>query len=288
MKKLTSKQYWNKAFELAQAQEQYDLSNTVMVRVKGKERKRYPRIYDDYSEYIEWNFLYNRYLPRGKFLTILEVGSAPGDNLVRFHRIFGYIPYGVEYTDAGVQLNRKLFDNNGIEPGNVIHADAFDESFIKANYEKFDIVISRGFIEHFDEPSEVIDMHMALLKPGGTLIISIPRISGMQYFLFKLLNPEIIQLHNRSIMTKGPFQALFRRPDLQQYRCGYHGVLRLPICGASQDSKWRKYILGALKDLQAGLNILMRILFWRFRPEGFLFSPYLLFIGRKRTRDEYS
>lgn len=39
---------------------------------------------------------------------------------------------------------------------------------------KFDVVWSQGLVEHFDDPLEVIESHIAAAKAGGTVLISVP------------------------------------------------------------------------------------------------------------------
>jgi 2-polyprenyl-3-methyl-5-hydroxy-6-metoxy-1,4-benzoquinol methylase len=44
-------------------------------------------------------------------------------------------------------------------------------------------VISFGFIEHFDNPENVIQKHLDLLKPGGILIVGVPNFTGIHGIL---------------------------------------------------------------------------------------------------------
>ena len=59
----------------------------------------------------------------------------------------------------------------------------------------FDVVMSRGFIEHFDEPSSVVDRHLDLLKPGGLLVVSIPNLRGVNGLLTRFFhNPWFVAI----------------------------------------------------------------------------------------------
>ncbi|HNA96843.1 MAG TPA: methyltransferase domain-containing protein, partial [Chitinophagaceae bacterium] len=109
--------------------------------------------------------------------------------MVRLNKTFGYEPYGVEYAEAGANLNREVFRQNGLDPNNVIRADAFSEEFLSRYEGYFDLVISRGFIEHFTEMDKVINMHLRLLKPGGKLIVTIPKLTGVPNLIFRVFNP---------------------------------------------------------------------------------------------------
>ena len=233
--------------------------------------------------YLEWNVIYDKYFPKQAGLKIIELGSAPGLNLIRQHRTFGYEPFGVEYTDAGTQINRTVFRNNGIDPNNVIQADAFSEEFLTTYGEKFDLVISRGFIEHFTEMDKVIDAHLALLKENGLLMISIPRIRAVPWLLFKFFNPTSIPLHNLAIMNKQPFQALFQHKGLQELYCRYHGTLKVQVCSELNVKGSKLSLLHLMMDAQSIVYILFRLVLGRRGFETYLFSPFLMYIGKKKS-----
>ncbi len=78
-----------------------------------------------YSDYLLWDVIFPRYLPRREGLKVVEIGSAPGDTLVRLKETFSFIPYGVEYSPQGAELNRKTFREHNIDASNVIEADFF-------------------------------------------------------------------------------------------------------------------------------------------------------------------
>jgi len=88
---------------------------------------------------------------------VIEVGSAPGLHLLEVRSRFGLDPFGVEYAPAGVALNRQNFQQAGVNPDQVIEADFFSEGFLAAHQGKFDVVLSRGFIEHFSVPRVVVE-----------------------------------------------------------------------------------------------------------------------------------
>lgn len=259
MQRLTTEEYWDSLYDTAKA------------KIPEPKRFRFLRTVC-YSERILWTNLFKKYLPKDKNLKALEVGSAPGDRLIKLHQLFGYTPYGVEYAKNGVDLNRKKFALYNIDPNNVIQADFFSDDFQQKYKAYFDIVISRGFLEHFSNPKEVIQKHTNLLKPQGTLIIMIPNFRGFNKFLQSLFCKEIITMHNLSIMKKQEFSELFEGVDLQTLYCNYLGTFNFGLF------KNRKKICDYLQWL---LNIIFYRLFSNRGFENRFFSPYLIFIGRK-------
>ena len=51
-----------------------------------------------------------------------------------------------------------------------IHGDMYESNFRPI----YDIVWSQGLLEHFPNPSEVVERHLTACKRGGTVLISVP------------------------------------------------------------------------------------------------------------------
>lgn len=71
--------------------------------------------------------------------------------------------------------------------------------------------MSYGFIEHFDDPQPIIQRHVELVKPGGTLILEVPNHRGLNR---PLQDPELLRAHNLNTMTARFFRDLAKRHDL--------------------------------------------------------------------------
>ncbi|MBS1811373.1 MAG: class I SAM-dependent methyltransferase [Acidobacteria bacterium] len=282
MERLTKKDYWNTVYlGTAPFQAKARATGQSGRSLKGWLKRTLGEYWRDYSDYLEWDVLYPTYLPNVSGLKIIEIGSAPGTNLVRHHKTFGYEPYGVEYAEAGANLNREEFSQHGLNPNNVIRADAFSEEFLTRYEGYFDLVLSRGFIEHFTEMDKVMNAHLRLLKPGGTLIVTIPKLTGAPNLLFRLFNPEVIPMHNLKIMNRRSFASLFRRKELKQQYCNDYGTFKVSVCGATQLSGVKATVMNALMNVQLLLNMFFRAAFGKQGAESHWFSPYLIYIGTK-------
>ena len=239
-----------------------------------------------YDDYLLWNVITPKALPDIRGAKFVEIGSAPGDYSVAFSKRHGCTPYGVEYSAGGVELNRNVFEQNGFNPDNVIHADFFSDEFAAEYHEQFDGVISKGFIEHFEDVRSVIDRHMHLLKPGGHLIVTIPNLSGINYLLGGLLDQGAIARHNITIMQKAMYHDLFERSDLQKLFCDYYGTFSFYLFTAAESSIMRRHLLRICHKVQPVLNLVWRTMFGDRGAESGLFSPFLLYIGRKKSRSD--
>jgi len=226
-----------------------------------------------YSERVLWNGIFQKYLPKIPGLKILEIGSAPGGNLIKFHQRFGYEPYGVEYSKKGVEINRRKFRAVGINPDNVIFSDFLSDEFQSKYKEAFDVVISRGVLEHFLKPEKIIKAHINLLVKKGYLIIVIPNLRGINRFLQSLFNKKVVSLHNLEIMDQEKFRGLFPEDRLEVLHCGYFGTFNF---GLFRD-RWRIFDL-----LQWKLNLFLYLLLGNRGVEGKFTSPYLIYIGKKK------
>jgi SAM-dependent methyltransferase len=234
----------------------------------------------DYSSYLLWDVIFPNHLRLSPGAKIVEIGSAPGEFLVRFSRKYQCIPYGVEYSQTGVEVNRATFVRHGFDPQNVIHTDFFDDGFRERYLGQFDIVCSRGFIEHFADPQPVIDRHIDLLKPGGYLLVDIPNLRGLNKPLAWFFDKGAIPRHNLDIMRTEQFRKLFNRADLEQIVFGHYGVFSFYLF-TGDDSKLSRYALKACHRIQPLLNLCFRSALGNRRAESRAFSPFLQYIGRK-------
>jgi len=280
--KLTEKEYWDEIYRLESNQYQSpSWKGRFKNLFKKLVRKKYFNYLENYSEYLIWEVIYRKYLPAIKSAKVLEVGSAPGEHLIKLKQRFDFIPYGVEYSKIGFELNRQMFLLNDINPDNVIYADFLAEEFQARNQEYFDIVISRGFIEHFSEVENIIEKHNKILKKGGYLVITIPNLRGVNYLLSEFFNKGSGSIHNLNIMSKGRFQKLFKQDQWEHLFCNYYGTFNFNLFNAKSGSPMR-LILFCCKIIQLILNIIFRLLFNGRGFENKRFSPYLIFIGRKK------
>ena len=273
MARLTDEQFWNEGYETTSR----SLGRRMRRVLLGVARRVLSS--NTYSEYHLWRRMLPRYLSEAKGKRAIEIGSAPGDFLVRLFHTFGVIPYGVDYAETGVALNRKTFLANGLNPEQVIHADFFSDGFLDQFRHRFDIVISRGFIEHFSDPKEVVRRHAELLGPGGLLLINIPNVRGINLRLQSWLRPEVIPLHNLEIMDLKSFHSLFDVEGLESHFCGYQGMFDWCLFNVGPN-RFLQAVRMIGKGTQALLSPLLIAIFRNHPIEHRSVSPYLWFIGR--------
>ena len=111
---------------------------------------------------------FEKYLPRGENIQILEIGTGFGW-LPQFMREKGYNMDGVEINDEKRDLCKKRC---GIE----IFGWNFliDEPEVKEKECFYDVLCMMQTLEHISDPVKFLKRSSALLKPGGMLFIDIP------------------------------------------------------------------------------------------------------------------
>lgn len=283
MPDLTTKQHWDRVWHRLPSGNARGQRSTVR---RGLRRLLGPRVLalkDAYNNAQLWRGPYRVCLPSGPERTVIEIGSAPGLRLVEFHHKLGYAPFGVEYSEVGADVNRRVFQTNGLPAENVIHADFFDPAFQDAHRDRFDVVVSWSFLEHFSDPLTVVKQHANILKPGGILIVMVPNLRGAYGPLVRFFRPDWFAIHNLEIMDRHRFAEIFAESGLKPIFCGHHGLFSFQKLQAVPGSP-KRHLLKMLFALQVPLNVFFNLVFRRGGPESAAFSQELLFIGRKPER----
>jgi SAM-dependent methyltransferase len=163
--------------------------------------------------------VFDQKLPAVQGLTILEVGGAYGEYLLYLTRRFGYKAYSLDYSRIGNEQTLETFARAGI-PVEVFERDLFADN---SDLPKFDIVYSLGFIEHFDEPLNVVAKHLDLLKPGGILLLGVPNYGGIYRKVLRRLAPSIEQTHNMQAMELENWNQFAEKLPVNPVFTGYIG-----------------------------------------------------------------
>jgi 2-polyprenyl-3-methyl-5-hydroxy-6-metoxy-1,4-benzoquinol methylase len=280
MARLSGKTFWNSEYSKSRGedgcQSRARKSNSYigdLLDKAGVHRK-------SYSKYLV-NNLFGLYFTKPSGSKVLEIGSAPGDNLIYFKNTFGYEPYGIDYSESGVEINRTKFVEHGIPSDRVIFSDFFDSTFQSRYKGYFDIVTSFGFIEHFSNPKDIVEMHIDLLKRTGILFVEIPNFSYINYLLLKTLKKNLLKCHNLLIMNKDTFSSLFRNDSLQMLFCDYVGTLNLFMFHDTSDGLKSFITDKILGNFQVILNVLFASILKHKGMENKFTSPYLVAVCEK-------
>lgn len=203
--------------------------------------------------------------------TLLEIGCARSAWLPYFAREFGFSVHGLDYSERGARQAQELLERHSVA-GHVECADLFAPP---AGWERaFDVVVSLGVMEHFEDTPRALAGAAAYLKPGGLLITEVPNLVGINGWIQSRVNRPVFDIHVP--MSAGSLAAQHRAAGLDVVRCEYvvptdFGVLHLT--GLPHDLSWR------IKDrMLFGLRLLSGCVWWLDRRIG-PFSPGRLSAG---------
>lgn len=215
---------------------------------------------------------FSRFLEANPNVKLIEIGCTPGRWLVYFHEKYNYQVSGIDNSEMGI---RKTQDNLKYHH---INGKIYKKDLFKFRpREKYDVVLSLGFIEHFEEVDKVIEKHLSLLKPSGKLILGIPNFKGINFLIQKYMYADLLARHNLKIMSRDFFEGLPQIFPLEKIFVDYVGGFEPALFWAPKPNFLSRVILKALGAL--GLlrrNSLLDNLNSR------LFSSYIIGIFRHR------
>jgi SAM-dependent methyltransferase len=149
--------------------------------------------------------------------SVIEIGCSPARWLVWYAERFGARPVGVEYSAKGAALSRRNMAAAGVE-GEVREGDFFSDAI---GSERHDLVLSLGFIEHFDDLERAFARHADFVKPGGRVAIGVPNFRGLTGLLQRWGDPALLALHNRDAMRPALYREFAPRHGLELESTAY-------------------------------------------------------------------
>ena len=119
---------------------------------------------------------------------LIEVGCAPGGWMAYFAKTFGMAVDGIEYVEDAASATRKNLAAKGLE------GTVYDSDFFKFRpSKKYDVVFSGGFIEHFEEPAEVVRRCVSMADYLCVTIV--PNLFGLNGLISRVARPQVYSLH---------------------------------------------------------------------------------------------
>lgn len=159
--------------------------------------------------------LFERFVPSDAS-SVLEIGCAPGRWLAYFHERFGAQVAGIDYSHRGIRMTARNLELLQV-PARVEHGSLFDKFDFAGT---FDLAYSLGVVEHFEDPVPVIAAHAGFVRPGGTVIVTVPNyVSGLGRLEFRA-SPAKAALHNLDTLSTGTLARAFTSAKLELVATG--------------------------------------------------------------------
>ena len=155
--------------------------------------------------------LVSRYVALTGQSAVLDVGCATGTFLQRLRSRYGVSAAGVDFKD--------LSDAPSLD-GVEFHCSLFYEAPLDEC--RFDVVTMWHFLEHDYDPVRSLQAARRVMKPGGTLIVEVPRLDSRTFRWFRnrwpgLQAPQHTVLLDRDRLLRFVSEAGFETVDYLPY-----------------------------------------------------------------------
>lgn len=178
----------------------------------------------DLSVKIPSNYLFHKELEaivkRENAQNAIELGGFPGYYAVFLKK---YLHLEVTLLDYFIHqpIIEALLKTNGLTKNDirVIETDLFNYRPQK----QYDLVLSCGLIEHFDDTADIIMRHVNFLKPNGTLFITLPNFKSVNGWLQKTFDKDNYHKHNINSMNPQLLAGICWQLGLEVLQSRYFG-----------------------------------------------------------------
>ena len=259
--KLSSKKYWDDVLKEAH----------LPLRVNKKQ----------YSPWLINSFI-SKYIKSGEYKTLIEVGSGNSAWLPFLAEEYNLEVSGLDYSEIGCKICEENLRLLGIKFNKIICEDVFKWD----SDEKFDIIISFGVIEHFENPKEILKIIHNHLNGNGLIITVVPNLTGFIGKLTRIFLPDVYRIHK--IISKDYLRQLHYSTGYECLKNDYTGFVYPMIIPWSvkttgvffkKDSCRRKVTMKILELKNVFITRLLRAAKIRFSSQ--YFSPFVIYVGKK-------
>jgi SAM-dependent methyltransferase len=218
-----------------------------------------------------------QFLPKRRDWSVIEIGAYPGRKLLELSLSHGYQPTAFDFLPAVLDLP-PVFEKYGIPNLEAVCEDLFKHQ----NSTRYNVVMSFGFLEHFNDLDDVLRRHWDLVEDQGFLVIEVPSFGPLQMLLRRLILKretleEVLRSHNTSVMDLMVLKdACGRLPQNELVFADYIGGMRTWFHHSqSYVRKDRVWILWLWKVL----GLVPTFFGWTTKA----FSPNILLVVRRKA-----
>lgn len=161
--------------------------------------------FQDWNNYYGEDYFENKYIPThmipilnkeiwcyepGK---LFELGCGSSLYLVK-SALKGWEVSGIDFNKKAIEALKNYLQSKGVKMRQLIFNDVFDYDCTSlAN--KYDFLVSFGFLEHFRNPEDILRKWCVILKPGGKVISVIPNLMSLNAKLLRRYDFKLWQKH---------------------------------------------------------------------------------------------
>lgn len=173
----------------------------------------------------------------------IELGGFPGYYAIFLKKYFGLkttlFDFYVHQPVLKEVLSANQLEAKDIE---IIEGDLFNYQPEK----QYDLVLSCGLIEHFNDTKDIIARHMQFLQPGGTLFITLPNFTGVNGWVQRKFDMGNYEKHNISSMDPELLANCCKDLGLKNVEAYYYGKFSIWLENRAEQSALTKAFLKIL------------------------------------------
>lgn len=230
----------------------------------------------DLSVVIPETYLFHRQLAdivkNNNVKTAIELGGFPGYYAVFLKK---YLKLDVTLLDYFVHqpITEQLLQTNNLAKDDIhiIETDLF-------NYtpaQQYDLVLSCGLIEHFNDTADIINRHIAFVKPEGSLFITLPNFKALNGWFQKNFDKENYDKHNIDCMDPVLLEKICKDAGLEVIQSRYFGQFSLWLENEKQKSL-------PVRLLKKTMWLTGKLFTKVFAFDSKQLSPYILLEAKKK------
>lgn len=155
-------------------------------------------------------------LPRG--LHVLDVGCGSGVHGAELKRLLGHCVAGVDLSESSIEKAQTRLAEAHV--GDVTRP----ETYPFFGRRQFDVLVFSDILEHLPDPLDTLTRHLALLKPDGHVVISLPNIAiwnvrfALLFGMFDYTDTGTLDRTHLRFFTRRTLRAMLQEAGLVVHR----------------------------------------------------------------------
>lgn len=230
-------------------------------------------IYKPISKKYNFSDLFDQINKNKHPKTAIEIGGFPG-----FYSIFLKKFYNIHVSLIDIVIINEVIEEllkiNNLPIGSIQTYES--DVFYWSTEQKFDLVYSNGFIEHFDDTLKIIQLHTKFLNNNGTVLITLPNFKSLNGWFQKVFDKENYNKHNILCMDVNFLKNVAQNAGLENVRVFYYGYFSIWLEEKAKKKLFARY-------LRLILFYPLKVIFKILKMNNKYFSPYIVLIGEKTS-----
>lgn len=237
-----------------------------------------------YSTWLLNNF-FAESIEKGHYNTLIEVGAGSSAWLPFLAKNYDLIVSCLDYSEVGCRLCKENLNIQKIPYHDILHQDLLEWN----DDRKYDILVSFGVIEHFDNPGAVVNICRQHVNQNGLIITVIPNLSGFPGWIGRKFVPGVYDMHKN--ISLGELISYHESNGFQSIKADYTGFfypMLIPWASKKNGLLGFKFLREPILKMMEILNLIVSrlLVFLKISGSFRYFSPFLVYVGKVPVSDE--